>query len=140
MNLAKFSLDTITFAGSLERKIDANVAAGFTQTTLLAKDLVGHRNGYEAALNEVRLPGLRVNAIQVMRDYEGLSGSDEFSRVIRMIDRAGYRGEWRSEAIKVDYVQTLSEAVAPRARNAGMWVTAQSEQRSLPRTILRQAA
>ena len=74
MNLADFSLDTITLAGSLESKLDAASGAGFSQITLWAKDLVGHPDGYEAALNEVRLSGLRVNAIQVMRDYEGLSG------------------------------------------------------------------
>ena len=287
-------MDTITLAGSLESKLDANVAAGFTQITLWAKDLVGHPDGYEAALNEVRLSGLRVNAIQVMRDYEGLSGplhrykietvktmlklceavgaerllicsstsahasgdidhiasdlrkvamlatplgirvgfealswgrhvndfalsweivqradrdnlgvcidsfhvlancslngtdfdalatipgeriafvqlsdflwtavrtpeerietarhlrvfpgegvhSAELSRMIRMIDRAGYRGDWSFEVFNDDYVQMPGEAVALRARNAAMWVAAQSERRSLPRTISRSA-
>ena len=285
-------MDTITLAGSLESKLDANVAAGFTQITLWAKDLVGHPDGYEAALNEVHLSGLRVNAIQVMRDYEGLSGplhrykietvktmlklceavgaerllicsstsshasgdidhiagdlrkvamlatplgirvgfealswarhvndfalsweivqradrdnlgvcidsfhvlancslngtdfdalstipgeriafvqlsdflwtavrtpeerietarhlrvfpgegvhSAELSRMIRMIDRSGYRGDWSFEVFNDDYVQMPSEAVALRARNAAMWVAAQSERRSLPRTISR---
>ena len=285
-------MDTITLAGSLESKLDANVAAGFTQITLWAKDLVGHPDGYEAALNEVRLSGLRVNAIQVMRDYEGLSGplhrykietvktmlklceavgaerllicsstsahasgdidhiaadlrkvamlatplgirvgfealswgrhvndfalsweivqradrdnlgvcidsfhvlancslngtdfdaletipgeriafvqlsdflwnavrtaeerietarhlrvfpgegvhSNELSRMIRMIDHSGYRGDWSFEVFNDDYVQMPSEAVALRARNAAMWVAAQSERRSLPRTISR---
>ncbi len=292
MNLANFSMDTITLAGSLESKLDANVAAGFTKITLWAKDLVGHPDGYEAALNEVRLSGLRVNAIQVMRDYEGLSGplhrykietvktmlklceavgaerllicsstsahasgdidhiaadlrkvamlatplgirvgfealswgryvndfalsweivqradrdnlgvcidsfhvlancslngtdfdalstipgervafvqlsdflwsavrtpeerietarhlrvfpgegvhSAELSRMIRMIDRAGYRGDWSFEVFNDDYVQMPGEAVALRARNAAMWVAAQSERRSLPRTVSR---
>ena len=285
-------MDTITLAGSLESKLDANVAAGFTQITLWAKDLVGHPDGYEAALNEVRLSGLRVNAIQVMRDYEGLSGplhrykietvktmlklceavgaerllicsstsahasgdidhiaadlrkvamlatplgirvgfealswgryvndfalsweivqradrdnlgvcidsfhvlancslngtdfdalatipgeriafvqlsdflwtavrtpeerietarhlrvfpgegvhSAELSRMIRMIDRAGYRGDWSFEVFNDDYVQMPGEAVAVRAREAAMWVAGQSERRSLPRTISR---
>ena len=285
-------MDSITLAGSLESKLDANVAAGFTQITLWAKDLVGHPDGYEAALNEVRVSGLRVNALQVMRDYEGLSGplhrykvetvktmlklceavgaerllicsstsahasgdidhiaadlrkvamlatplgirvgfealswgrhvndfalsweivqradrdnlgvcidsfhvlancslngtdfdalatipgeriafvqlsdflwsavrtpeerietarhlrvfpgegvhSAELSRMIRMIDRAGYRGDWSFEVFNDDYVQMPSEAVALRARNAAMWVAAQSERRSLPRTISR---
>lgn len=285
-------MDTITLAGSLESKLDANVAAGFTQITLWAKDLVGHPDGFDAALNEVRLSGLRVNAIQVMRDYEGLSGplhrykietvktmlrlceavgaerllicsstsahasgdidhiaadlrkvamlatplgvrvgfealswgrhvndfalsweivqradrdnlgvcidsfhvlancslngtdfdalatipgeriafvqlsdflwsavrsaeerietarhlrvfpgegvhSAELSRMICMIDRAGYRGDWSFEVFNDDYVQMPGEAVALRARNAAMWVAAQSERRSLPRTISR---
>ena len=289
MNLANFSMDTITLAGSLESKLDANVAAGFTQITLWAKDLVGHPDGYEAALNEVRTSGLRVNALQVMRDYEGLSGplhrykvdtvktmlhiceavgaerllicsstsahasadidhiaadlrkvamlatplgirvgfealswgrhvndfalsweivqradrdnlgvcidsfhvlvncglngtdfdalatipgeriafvqlsdflwnavrtpeerietarhlrvfpgegvhSSELSRMIRMIDQSGYRGDWSFEVFNDDYVQMPGEAVALRARNAAMWVAAQSQRRSLPRT------
>ncbi len=287
-------MDTITLAGSLESKLDANLAAGFSQITLWAKDLVGHPDGVDAALNEVRLSGLRVNALQVMRDYEGLSGplhrykietvktmlklceaagaerllicsstsshasgdidhiaadlrkvamlatplgihvgfealswgrhvndfalsweivqradrdnlgvcidsfhvlancslnetdfdalatipgeriafvqlsdflwsdvrtpeerietarhlrvfpgegvhGSELSRMIRMIDRAGYRGDWSFEVFNDDYVQMPGEAVALRARNAAMWVAAQSERRSLPRTISRSA-
>ena len=292
MNLGNFSLDTITMAGSLESKLDAAASAGFTQITLWAKDLVGHPDGYEAALSEVRLSGLRVNAIQVMRDYEGLSGplhrykietvktmlklceavgaerllicsstsphasgdiqhiaadlrkvamlatplglrvgfealswgrhvsdfelsweivqladranlgvcidsfhvlancslngtnfdglatipgeriafvqlsdfmwnavrtpeerietarhlrvfpgegvhSAELSRMIRMIDQSGYRGDWSFEVFNDDYVQMPSEVVAARARDSAMWVAAQSERRSLPRTINR---
>ncbi len=292
MNLGNFSLDTITLAGSLESKLDAAISAGFSQITLWAKDLVGHPDGYEAALNEVRLSGLRVNAIQVMRDYEGLSGalhrykietvktmlklcaavgaerllicsstsshasgdiehiaadlrkvamlatplglrvgfealswgryvsdfelsweivqladranlgvcidsfhllancslngtnfealatipgeriafvqlsdfmwnavrtpeerietarhlrvfpgegvhSAELSRMIRMIDRSGYRGDWSFEVFNDDYVQMPSEVVAMRARDSAMWVAAQSERRSLPRTLNR---
>ena len=293
MNLADFSLDTITLAGSLESKLDAASGAGFSQITLWAKDLVGHPEGYEAALNEVRLSGLRVNAIQVMRDYEGLSGplhrykietvktmlrlcesvgaerllicsstsahasgdidhiaadlrkvamlatplgirvgyealswgrhvsdfelsweivqradranlgvcidsfhllancglngtnfdalatipgeriafvqlsdflwkavrtpeerietarhlrvfpgegvhSAELSRMIRMIDQSGYRGDWSFEVFNDDYVQMPGEAVAARARDAAMWVASQSARRSLPRTMIRQ--
>jgi 2-keto-myo-inositol isomerase len=74
VNLDDFSLDTITLAGSLESELDAAVAAGFSQITLWAKDLVGHPQGYAVAVEHVRASGLRVNAIQVMRDYEGLSG------------------------------------------------------------------
>jgi sugar phosphate isomerase/epimerase len=293
VNLADFSLDTITLAGSLESKLDAAAGAGFSQITLWAKDLVGHPDGYEAALNEVRLSGLRVNAIQVMRDYEGLSGplhrykietvktmlrlcesvgaerllicsstsahasgdvdhiaadlrkvamlatplgirvgyealswgrhvsdfelsweivqradranlgvcidsfhllancglngtnfdalasipgeriafvqlsdflwkavrtpeerietarhlrvfpgegvhSAELSRMIRMIDQSGYRGDWSFEVFNDDYVQMPGEAVAARARDAAMWVASQSTRRSLPRTVIRQ--
>jgi 2-keto-myo-inositol isomerase len=292
VNLSNFSLDTITMAGSLESKLDAAASAGFTQITLWAKDLVGHPDGYQAALNEVRLSGLRVNAIQVMRDYEGLSGplhrykietvksmlklceavgaerllicsstsphasgdlehiasdlrkvamlatplgvrvgfealswgrhvsdfelsweivqladranlgvcidsfhvlancslngtnfdalaaipgeriafvqlsdfmwnavrtaeerietarhlrvfpgegvhSAELSRMIRMIDQSGYRGDWSFEVFNDDYVQMPCETVAMRARDSAMWVAAQSERRSLPRTLNR---
>lgn len=292
MNLGDFSMDTITLPGSLESKLDAANAAGFSQITLWAKDLAGHPDGYEAALNEVRLSGLRVNGIQVMRDYEGLSGplhrykvetvktmlklceavgaerllicsstsahasgdvdhiaadlrkvamlatplgirvgyealswgrhvsdfelsweivqradranlgvcidafhvlancglngtnfdalatipgeriafvqlsdflwkavrtpeerietarhlrvfpgegvhSAELSRMIRMIDRSGYRGDWSFEVFNDDYLQMPVDIVAQRARDAAMWVAAQSERRSLPRTVVR---
>ena len=292
MNLGDFSMDTITLPGSLESKLDAANAVGFSQITLWAKDLAGHPDGYEAALNEVRLSGLRVNGIQVMRDYEGLSGplhrykvetvktmlklceavgaerllicsstsahasgdvdhiaadlrkvamlatplgirvgyealswgrhvsdfelsweivqradranlgvcidafhvlancglngtnfdalatipgeriafvqlsdflwkavrtpeerietarhlrvfpgegvhSAELSRMIRMIDRSGYRGDWSFEVFNDDYLQMPVDIVAQRARDAAMWVAAQSERRSLPRTLVR---
>jgi len=292
VNLGDFSMDTITLPGSLESKLDAANAAGFSQITLWAKDLAGHPDGYEAALNEVRLSGLRVNGIQVMRDYEGLSGplhrykvetvktmlklceavgaerllicsstsahasgdvdhiaadlrkvamlatplgirvgyealswgrhvsdfelsweivqradranlgvcidafhvlancglngtnfdalatipgeriafvqlsdflwkavrtpeerietarhlrvfpgegvhSAELSRMIRMIDRSGYRGDWSFEVFNDDYLQMPVDIVAQRARDAAMWVAAQSERRSLPRTLVR---
>lgn len=74
MNLSDFSMDTITLAGSLESKLDAAIEAGFTQITLWAKDLVGHPSGYRVAVERVLASKLRVNAVQVMRDYEGLSG------------------------------------------------------------------
>ena len=45
----------MTLIGSRESNLGANIAAGFTQITLSAKDLVGHPDGYEAALGEVRL-------------------------------------------------------------------------------------
>jgi len=295
VNLADFSMDTITLAGSLESKLDAVAAAGFSQITLWAKDLVGHPDGYDAALNEVSLSGLRVNAIQVMRDYEGLEGplhrykietvktmlklceavgaerllicsstsahatanvdhiaadlrkvamlatplgirigyealswgrhvsdfalsweiiqradranlgvcidsfhvlancslngsdfdalatipgeriafvqlsdfmwdavhsaeerietarhlrvfpgegvhSAELSRMVRMIDRSGYRGDWSFEVFNDDYQQMPGDEVAARARDAALWVAAQSERRSLPRTLSRQVA
>ncbi len=75
MNLSDFSLDTITLAGSLESKLAAASATGFEQITLWAKDLVGHPEGFEVAVQRARQSRLRVNAIQVMRDYEGLSGA-----------------------------------------------------------------
>ena len=54
MNLANFSMEAMTFIGSRESHLGANIAAGFTQITLSAQDLVGHPDSYEAALGEVR--------------------------------------------------------------------------------------
>jgi sugar phosphate isomerase/epimerase len=41
---------------------------------LQARDLVGHADGWRAAVQEVKDSGLRVTGFQVLRDFEGLSG------------------------------------------------------------------
>jgi sugar phosphate isomerase/epimerase len=75
MNLSNFGMDTITLAGPLETKLAASQAAGFSQIMLWAKDLAGHPGGLAEAVRLVRASGVRVTGIQVMRDYEGLSGA-----------------------------------------------------------------
>jgi sugar phosphate isomerase/epimerase len=50
-------------------------AAGFTQVMLNANDLAGHPGGPPAAIEAVRRSGLRVTGFQVLRDFEGLSGT-----------------------------------------------------------------
>ena len=72
--ISAFGMDTITLAGPLEAKLDAMKSAGFSQVMLKANDLVGHPNGWEAAVNAVRDSGLRGTGFQVLRDFEGLSG------------------------------------------------------------------
>lgn len=81
MNLEHFGPDTITFAGSLEAKLQAARAAGFTQIMLSAGDIVGHPDGEQAAIAAVRSSGLRVTGLQVLRDFEGLSGHLHASKV-----------------------------------------------------------
>ena len=75
MNLDHFGLDTITFAGPLEAKLKAARDAGFTQIMLNAADVVWHPGGEAAAVAAVRASGLRVTGFQVLRDFEGLSGT-----------------------------------------------------------------
>lgn len=70
----EFGVDTITFAGTLEAKLQATRDAGFTQIMLKANDIVGHPQGMEAAVAAVQQSGLRVTGFQVLRDFEGLSG------------------------------------------------------------------
>jgi sugar phosphate isomerase/epimerase len=67
-------MDTITLAGPLEAKLDAMQQAGFSQVMLKANDLVGHPQGWQAAVKAVRASGLRGTGFQVLRDFEGLSG------------------------------------------------------------------
>ena len=69
-----FGMDTITLAGPLEAKLDAMQEAGFSQVMLKANDLVGHPQGWKAAVKAVRASGLRGTGFQVLRDFEGLSG------------------------------------------------------------------
>ena len=73
-NIDDFGMDTISLAGPLEAKLKAVREAGFTQIMLSARDIVGHADGIEAAVEAVRTSGLRVTGFQVLRDFEGLSG------------------------------------------------------------------
>ena len=72
--LAGYGMDTITMAGTLEAKLTAMKQAGFSQVMLMARDLVGHPQGVQAAVEAVRASGLRPTGFQVLRDFEGLSG------------------------------------------------------------------
>ena len=69
-----FGMDTITLAGPLKAKLKAMRDAGFEQVMLKANDVVGHPDGLEAAVAEVKASGLRGTGFQVLRDFEGLSG------------------------------------------------------------------
>ena len=73
-NIDDFGMDTISLAGPLEAKLKAIKGAGFTQVMLAARDLVGHQDGWHAAVDAVKASGLRVTGFQVLRDFEGLSG------------------------------------------------------------------
>ncbi|MBI3369891.1 MAG: sugar phosphate isomerase/epimerase [Burkholderiales bacterium] len=73
-NIDDFGMDTISLAGTLENKLAAIRAAGFSQVMLKANDIVGHPDGIDAAVRAVKTSGLRVTGFQVLRDFEGLSG------------------------------------------------------------------
>jgi sugar phosphate isomerase/epimerase len=81
MNLDNFGLDTITFAGSLEAKLQATRAAGFGHIMLSAADIVGHPQGEQAAVSAVRASGLRVTGLKMLRDFQGRSGHLRASKV-----------------------------------------------------------
>ncbi len=74
MDLDRYGMDTITLAGSLQPKLAAMKAAGFTQVMLSARDIVADPAGEAGAIAAVRDSGLRVTGFQVLRDFEGLSG------------------------------------------------------------------
>ncbi len=74
MDIERFGMDTITLAGPLEAKLRAVRDGGFTQIMLSARDIVGHPDGEDAAIDAVKKSGLRVTGFQVLRDFEGLAG------------------------------------------------------------------
>ena len=74
MRIDEFGMDTISLAGPLEAKLRAMREAGFGQVMLSARDVVGHPQGLDAAVQAVRDSGLRGTGFQVLRDFEGLSG------------------------------------------------------------------
>jgi sugar phosphate isomerase/epimerase len=74
MFIRDFGMDTISLAGPLAAKLEAMQAAGFSQVMLATRDLVGHPQGWQAAVREVKASGLRVTGFQVLRDFEGLGG------------------------------------------------------------------
>lgn len=73
-NIDDFGMDTLSLAGPLEAKLKAIQQAGFTQLMVTAQDLVGHPQGMTAAVTAIQASGLRVTGVQVLRDFEGLSG------------------------------------------------------------------
>jgi sugar phosphate isomerase/epimerase len=74
MRLEDFGMDALTLPGPLDGKLDAVRRAGFSQLMLSAADLAGYPGGEDAAIRAVRESGLRVTGLQVLRDFEGLSG------------------------------------------------------------------
>lgn len=74
MFIRDFGMDTISLAGTLQAKLKAIREAGFSQVMLAARDIVGHPDGEQAAIEAVKRSGLRVTGFQVLRDFEGLDG------------------------------------------------------------------
>ena len=97
MNLSHFGMDTITLAGTLGQKLDAIRGAGFGQVMLSARDLTSHDGGIDAAVAAVKRSGLRVTGLQLLRDFEGLSGHlhaykvDVAKAMLQMCDAVGSR-------------------------------------------------
>jgi sugar phosphate isomerase/epimerase len=74
MNFNDIGIDTASLAGSLESRLAAAKAAGFSQVMISATDIVGHPAGTAAGVRAVRESGLRVTGLEALRDFEGLDG------------------------------------------------------------------
>jgi sugar phosphate isomerase/epimerase len=62
---------------------------------------------------------------------EGVHGA-EVSKLVRTLDRLGYRGDYSFEVFNDDYTQLPHAVVAERARRSVKWLTDQVSRRSLP--------
>ncbi len=97
MELERFGMNTVTLSGALDSKLAAVRAAGLGCVELWAKDLVGHPDGVEAAIRDVRSSGLSIASFQLLRDYEGLSGHlldyklEIAKSLMELMDRVGAR-------------------------------------------------
>jgi len=75
MKIDEFGMDTVSLAGPLQSRLRTMKAAGFSQVMLSARDLVGHPQGLQEAIDLVRASELRVTGFRALRDFEGLTGT-----------------------------------------------------------------
>ncbi len=71
----KLGCTTVTFGGTIERKLDAMAAAGFEATELWPRDLYEHAMGPDFTLEALRKSGLALSVYQALRDYEGMGST-----------------------------------------------------------------
>jgi len=87
---------------------------------------------------EIRSSEERINTARHFRVFPGEGvHSEKVARLVRDIDRLGYRGDYSFEVFNDDYAQLPPAVVAERARRSVKWLTDQVSRRSLP---LRRAA
>ncbi len=73
-NINDFAIESPALAGSLQAKLSAVRAAGFSQITLCAQDIVNHPGGVDAGVAAVLHSGLRVCGFHTAIDFEGVNG------------------------------------------------------------------
>jgi sugar phosphate isomerase/epimerase len=93
---------------------------------------------------EIRGPEERIETARHLRVFPGEGEhSQELSKIVRRLYRAGYTGDYSFEVFNDDYLQMPLDVVAQRARQSAKWVTDQVLRRSLQiresRSPLRQA-
>ncbi len=70
----RFSISSLSLTGSLEEKLRAISQAGFDAVELGALDLSGTKDGISGSVERIRSSGLRISALQEVRDFGGHSG------------------------------------------------------------------
>ena len=89
--------------------------------------------------NEVRTPEERMATARTFRVFPGEGvHSAQLARLVTLLDRIGYRGDFSFEVFNDDYQQLPLPMVAARARAAAVWLAEEVLQRARP--LPRQAA
>ena len=73
-NINDFAVESPSLAGSLPAKLSAVRAAGFSQISLRAQDIINHPDGIDAGVAVVLASGLRVSGFHTAVNFEGVSG------------------------------------------------------------------
>ena len=73
-NINDFAVESQSLAGSLPTKLGAVRAAGFSQITLCAQDIVTYPDGVDAAVAAVLASGLQVSGFHTAVNFEGMTG------------------------------------------------------------------
>ncbi|WP_036233561.1 sugar phosphate isomerase/epimerase family protein [Marinobacterium litorale] len=74
MDTPNFSISTLSLTGSLEEKLAAVRSAGFGAIELGALDLSGDPEGVSGAIARLKASGLKISALQEVKDFGGHSG------------------------------------------------------------------
>jgi sugar phosphate isomerase/epimerase len=74
MPTPNFSISTLSLTGSLEDKLTAIRGAGFDSVELGALDLSGDPDGVSGAIERLKHSGIRISALQEVKDFGGHSG------------------------------------------------------------------
>ncbi|NVK41131.1 MAG: sugar phosphate isomerase/epimerase [Oceanospirillaceae bacterium] len=74
MTVPHFAISSLSLTGSLEQKLAAIADAGFDAIELGALDLSGSSSGVGGAIECIRNSGLRISALQEIKDFGGHSG------------------------------------------------------------------
>ncbi|GAB5378297.1 MAG: sugar phosphate isomerase/epimerase and 4-hydroxyphenylpyruvate domain-containing protein [Acuticoccus sp.] len=85
----KTGIATVSISGTLEEKIEAIAAAGFSGIEIFEQDFIADIRSPRAVGNRIREAGLEVMLFQPFRDFEGLPGAmraKAFDRAERKFD------------------------------------------------------
>ncbi|GGB94933.1 hypothetical protein GCM10011352_21290 [Marinobacterium zhoushanense] len=74
MTTPNFAISTLSLTGTLEEKLDAISASGFSSVELGALDLSGSADGVSGSVTRLKQSGVGICALQEIKDFGGHSG------------------------------------------------------------------